>query len=77
MGAFAETVIVDYHLSFADQGKKRPFDVLFAANKQKFVVSVVRFQKRNGWSENKWKCRKQMKVSSFFRLRISRNVETW
>jgi hypothetical protein len=30
MGMFAETVIVDYRLSFADQEKKFPFSVFCA-----------------------------------------------
>jgi hypothetical protein len=33
MGTFAETVIVDYSLSFADQGKHFSFPFPFAANK--------------------------------------------
>jgi hypothetical protein len=48
MSTFAETAIVDYRLLFANQGKQLPFR--FAANKQKFAVSV---------------CRKQMEVAVF------------
>jgi hypothetical protein len=36
MGTFAETTIVDYHLSFADQGK------------QSFPFPVFRLQQTNG-----------------------------
>jgi hypothetical protein len=36
MGTFAETAIVDHHVSFADQRKQS----CVSANKQKFVVSV-------------------------------------
>jgi hypothetical protein len=36
MGMFAETAIVDHHVSFADQRKQS----CVSANKQKFVVSV-------------------------------------
>jgi hypothetical protein len=55
MGMFAETVIVDYRLSFADQGKQTyifslhqkmevcHFHFLFAANKWKFLFSVSSF----------------------------------
>jgi hypothetical protein len=46
MGTFAETAIVDYCLSFADQGKQTSdfrFLFLFAANKWKFAVSVARY----------------------------------
>jgi hypothetical protein len=53
MGTFAETAIVDYHLTFADQGKtflfrscfqqtnaSSLFPFLFAANKRKFPFSL-------------------------------------
>jgi hypothetical protein len=46
MGTFAETAIVDYRLSFVNQGKQTslyPFP--FEANKRKFAVSV--FQNSN------------------------------
>jgi hypothetical protein len=55
MGMFAETVIVDYRLSFADQGKQISiislqqktevchFRFLFATNKWKFLFSVSSF----------------------------------
>jgi hypothetical protein len=39
MGTFAKTAIVDYRLSFADQG---------AANKRKIAVSVFRLQQIHG-----------------------------
>jgi hypothetical protein len=56
MGTLAGTVIIDYRLSFADQGKQttNPVSICikqtevyrfcfpFAANKQKFTVSVFR-----------------------------------
>jgi hypothetical protein len=46
MSTFAETAIVDYRLSYANQGKKYiHFPFLFAANTQKFAVSVFRLQK--------------------------------
>jgi hypothetical protein len=54
MGTFVETAIVDYRLSFPDQGKQTsifqiylqgtngslPFPFLFVANKEKFPFSV-------------------------------------
>jgi hypothetical protein len=43
MGTFAETIIVDYRLSFADQGTPTCFLFLFAANKWKFAISVFHF----------------------------------
>jgi hypothetical protein len=49
MGRFAETAIVDYHLSFADQEKQTSiFHFRFSANKRKFAVSIFRLQKTNG-----------------------------
>jgi hypothetical protein len=51
MGTFAETAIVDYCLSFANQGKQTSdfrFLFLFAANKWKFAVSVFHLQQRKG-----------------------------
>jgi hypothetical protein len=46
MSTLAETAIVDYRLSYANQGKQYiHFPFLFAANKQKFAVSVFRLQK--------------------------------
>jgi hypothetical protein len=48
-GTFAETAIVDYRLSFADQGKTSfRFLFAFAANKRKFSASVFRLQKTHG-----------------------------
>jgi hypothetical protein len=48
MSTFAETVIVDYCLSFADLGKTNLyFPLLFAANR-KFAVSVFRLQQNKG-----------------------------
>jgi hypothetical protein len=45
MDKFAEEAIVDYLLSFADQGKtKFRFPFPFAANKQKFAFSVFHLQ---------------------------------
>jgi hypothetical protein len=41
MGLFAETAIIDYPLSFADQGKQIPFSVS-VCNKRKLAVSVFR-----------------------------------
>jgi hypothetical protein len=50
MGTFAETAIVDYRSSFADQGKKNFgfFPFAFSAIKKKFVVSVFRLQQTKG-----------------------------
>jgi hypothetical protein len=45
MGTFAETAIVNYRLSIADEGKQTSF--LFAAIKRKFAVSVFRLQQTN------------------------------
>jgi hypothetical protein len=46
MGTFAETAIVDYRLSFANQGKQNLyFPLLFAANKWKLGVSIVCLRK--------------------------------
>jgi hypothetical protein len=57
-GTLAETEIVDYRLSFADQGKQTPvfhfllqqtnFCFPFPVNERKFAVSVFRLQKTNG-----------------------------
>jgi hypothetical protein len=48
MGTFAETAIIDYHLSFADQENKLYFMFQFAANKGKFAISVFCLQQTNG-----------------------------
>jgi hypothetical protein len=41
MVTFAETAIVDYRLSFADQGKQTSvYSFRFTANKWKFAVSL-------------------------------------
>jgi hypothetical protein len=64
MGTFAETAIVDYRLSFAEQGKK---------------TSVFRFylQQTNGsLSFPFFVCRKQKEIA-VIRLRNSGNMETW
>jgi hypothetical protein len=43
MGTSAETANVDYHLSFANQGKQiSVFRFPFAENKRKFSASVFR-----------------------------------
>jgi hypothetical protein len=68
-GKFAETTIIEYRLSFADQGKtnvRLPFP--FAASKRKFAVSVFRLQKTNG------SCRFPLVPSSTSRNGI---LETW
>jgi hypothetical protein len=45
MGMFAETAIVDYRLSFGNQGKQTSvFLFLFAANKRKSAVSIFRMK---------------------------------
>jgi hypothetical protein len=44
MGTFAETAIVDYRLSFADQGKQK--SVFRLQQKRKFAVSDFHLQKR-------------------------------
>jgi hypothetical protein len=44
---FAETAIVDYHLSFADQEKKTvSFLFLFAEIKRKIAVSFFHLQQK-------------------------------
>jgi hypothetical protein len=48
MGTFAETAIVDYRLSFADQGKQTSVFRFAASNKRKYAVSVFRLQETNG-----------------------------
>jgi hypothetical protein len=45
MGTFAETAIVDNHLSFADQ-KKLPFSVTICIKQPKFSVSISVCRKR-------------------------------
>ncbi len=46
MGMFAKTGNVNYHLSFADQGKQTS-SVHFTANKRKYSISVFRLQQMN------------------------------
>jgi hypothetical protein len=49
MGTFAETAIVDYRTVYCLPTKENVhFPFPFAANKWKFVVSVLRLQKTNG-----------------------------
>jgi hypothetical protein len=49
MATFAETAIVAYHLSFADQGKQTSlFCFGCAENKHKFAVSVFHLPQTNG-----------------------------
>jgi hypothetical protein len=67
MGTFAETAIVDYRLSFADQGKQTSVSV---CSKQ---TEVCRF--RFPFVENKRKL--PFSVSSDFRLRKYGDMETW
>ncbi len=69
MCTFAGTAIINLPFLFAGQGKNFRFPLLFAANKQKFAVSAFRLQKLNR------SC--HFSVSSVFRLRNFRNVETW
>jgi hypothetical protein len=45
MDTSAETTIVDYRLTFADQENKLLFSISFAANKRKFAVTLFHFQK--------------------------------
>jgi hypothetical protein len=48
-GHFAETAIVGYRLLVADPGKNKfRFLFPFAANKQKFAVSIFCWQQMNG-----------------------------
>jgi hypothetical protein len=62
MDSFAETVIVVYRLSFADQG---------------IQTSVFRLQQTDGSMPFPLSvCSKQTEVA-VFRLRNSRNMETW
>jgi hypothetical protein len=42
LGTFAETAVIDYRLSFADQGNKLPVSISVAAKKE-----VFRFQQTN------------------------------
>jgi hypothetical protein len=65
MGTFAETAIIDYRLSFADQGKQ---------------TSAFHLQQTSGilpfpFSENKKKL--PLSISSIFPLQNFGNVETW
>jgi hypothetical protein len=47
MGTFAETPVVDYRSSFADQGKQTSvFHFRLQRNKLKFAVSIFRFSKQ-------------------------------
>jgi hypothetical protein len=46
MAMFAETAVVDYHLSFADRGEQTPFLFPFSAYKQKLPF----LQQTNGSS---------------------------
>jgi predicted acetyltransferase len=70
MGTFAETAIIDYHLSFADQGKQtsvlnfsfqqlyRRLSFPFAANKWKlpfFVSSVFHLQNSGNMETSTWR----------------------
>jgi hypothetical protein len=49
MGTFAETAIINYCLSFADQGKQTSFfPFLFTANKGKFAVSIFHLKRTKG-----------------------------
>jgi hypothetical protein len=68
MGTLAETVIVDYRLWFADQGKQTSVfrSYIFSANKRKFLVSVFRLQKTNR------RCRFLLVLFS-----VCGNPETW
>jgi hypothetical protein len=48
MGMFAETAIVDYHFSFADQGKQTSvFHFRLQQTNLKFAISVFFLQKPN------------------------------
>jgi hypothetical protein len=68
MGMFAETVIVDCRLSFANQGKKTSvcskqmevcrFRFLFAENKGKLIISaisILRLRKHGDMEMDTWK----------------------
>ncbi len=55
MGTYAETAIIDYHLSFANQENKLPF--LFSANKWKFAFAFS-------------VCSKQTEVDNFYWFRF-------
>jgi hypothetical protein len=48
MGTFAETAIVDYRLSFADQGKQMSVFIFNWQQTNGFAVSVFCLQKTNG-----------------------------
>jgi hypothetical protein len=49
MGTLVETAIIDYRISFADQEKQTSvFPFPFAANKRKFVISILCLQQTNG-----------------------------
>jgi hypothetical protein len=48
MGTFAGTAIVDYHLSFANLGKQTSVFCFRLQQKQKFAVSICRWQETNG-----------------------------
>jgi hypothetical protein len=70
MDMFAETAIVEYRLSFVDQGNKR----LFSVSGRSKQTEVFRFHFQ--FSENKKKLKLPFAVSSVFRLRNSGNVKT-
>jgi hypothetical protein len=71
MGALDKTAIVDYHLSFADQGKK---------------TSVFQLEQTNRCFSQFSYCRKQMEVAAFYYFRFlfakkwrhgDIEIETW
>jgi hypothetical protein len=62
MVKFAETAIINYRLSFADQGKQRFYQ-----------TEICRF--RLPFAEKKWKL--PFSDSSLFHLWNSGNLETW
>jgi hypothetical protein len=70
MGTLAETAIVDYHLSFADQ-EKTNFRFSVSVCRKETEVCHFRFL----FAANKWKL--QFSISSVFCLRNAGNMETW
>ncbi len=64
MGTFAETANVDYHLSFADQGKQTPVFRCLAANEIYLLIYIFMpfYEKR---SIEKRKTRYRLLILSF------------
>jgi hypothetical protein len=73
MGTFAETTIVDYHLSFVDQGNKPPSSVS-VCNKQTEVFCLQ--QTKVSFPFQFSACRKQKKFSFQFSVCKKQSVRS-